>query len=121
MIRINHLSLRIKLDDVIKDVEMEQKILENIRRSSKIVGKKFRVIFWNENLSEKECEEFVKRNEKLLFEVNTKITKGYGNAWFVIDNSGMDKCTHRYKYTGDILTGIVNYVKIIKTMRERGE
>ena len=118
MIRISHLSLRIKLDDILKNINIEQKILENIRRASKIVGNQFKIIFWNENLTEEECKEFVKRNEKLLFEVNTKITKNYGNAWFVVDGSGKDKCKHRYKYTGDILTGIVNYVNIVKTMRK---
>ena len=114
----NYLSLRLKLDDIVKDRDFEQKVLENVRYCRKLVGKQFRVILWNENLSEKECKEFVKRNEKLLFEVNTKITKNYGNAWFVVDGSGKDKCKHRYKYTGDILTGIVNYVNIVKTMRK---
>ena len=125
MIRINHLSLRIKLDDVIKDVEMEQKILENIRRSSKIVGKKFRVIFWNENLSEKECEEFVKRNEKMLFEVTTQITSinsSFDNCWFLIDSDDSDKCKRRYCCKGDILTGIAEYIKMVKHFqRSRNE
>ena len=70
-------SLEMKLDDVIKDSGTELTILENIRRCSNIVGKMFQVIFWHENLTEKQCKEFVKRNEKLLFEVNTKITKRF--------------------------------------------
>ena len=53
-------SLRLKLNDVIgKD---EQVILENIRRCKQFVGKQFRVIFWNDGLSEKDCKDFVKRN-----------------------------------------------------------
>ena len=67
---MKYFSLRMKLDDVIKDGDTEKMILENIRRCSKVAGKVFRVILWHENLSEKDCEEFVKRNEHLLFEVN---------------------------------------------------
>ena len=71
---MNYLSLRIKLDDIVVDRNFEIQVLENIRYCRKIVGKQFRIILWNKNLSEKECESFVKRNEHLLFEVNTKIT-----------------------------------------------
>ena len=47
------LSLRMKLDDVVKDKDFEQKVLENLRYARKITGKQFRVIFWNENLTNK--------------------------------------------------------------------
>ena len=43
-----------KLDDVVKDIDTEKMILENIRRCSKVVGKVFRVIFWHENLLDKD-------------------------------------------------------------------
>ena len=79
--KLRYYSLRIKLDDVILNEDFEQKVLENIRYCRKLVGKQFRVIFWNENLTENQCEEFVKRNEHLLFEVHTKITKRFNMAW----------------------------------------
>ena len=107
-----------KLDDVIEDIDKEQIILENIRRCSKIVGKSFKVIFWHENLSERQCKDFVKRNEKLLFEVNTKITKRFNNAWFLIDSKN-EKSSGRYRYDGDILKGIVQYLEIINHMNKR--
>ena len=48
-------SLRMKLNDVIgKD---EQVILENIRRCQLFSGKEFKVIFRNDGLSLKECED----------------------------------------------------------------
>ena len=68
-------SLRMKLNDVIGD--NEQVILENIRRCKQFSGHGFKVIFRNDGLSSKKCEEFVKRNEKMLFEINTQITKFY--------------------------------------------
>ena len=64
---MKYYSIGMKLNDVIKDKDTEQTILENIRRCSKIVGKYFKVVFWHDGLSQKECKNFVKRNEKLLF------------------------------------------------------
>ena len=111
-------SLRMKLNDVIgKD---EQVILENIRRCKQFSGKEFRVIFRNDGLSSKECEKFVRRNEKMLFEINTKITSTnspFDKCWFLIDSDGNDKCTKRYSYKGDILTGIAEYVKMVKHLK----
>ena len=112
---MKYYSIGIKLDDVIKDADIEQIILENIRRCSKLVGKFFRVVFWYDNLTEKQCKDFIKRNEKLLFEVNTKITKEVEHIWFGI---GSD-INGRYRYEGDILKGIVQYLEIIKHIKKR--
>ena len=115
---MRYYSIRMKLDDVVKDKDTEQVVLENIRRCSKIVGKTFKVVFWHVNLTEQNCKDFVKRNEHLLFEVNTKITKRFGSAWFVIDSKN-EKSQARYRYDGDILQGISQYLKIINHMKKR--
>ena len=116
---IRYYSLRMNLEDVIKNKDTEQLVLENVRRCSKLVGKLFKIIFWHENLTEKECKDFVKRNEHLLFEVNTKITKGFENTWFLI-NSKNEKSSCRYRYEGgDMLEGIVEYLKIINHIKKR--
>ena len=81
---MQYYSLGMKLDEVIKDRDIEQTILENVRRCSKLVGKTFKVVFWHEELTEKDCKDFIERNEKLLFEVNTKITKNFRRVWFLI-------------------------------------
>ena len=113
-IGLRYYSIRMKLNDVIKNDNTEQTILENIRRCSKIVAKSFKVIFWHDGLTEKECKDFIKRNEKLLFEVNTKITKIQEKVWFLIgDGKG------RYRFDGDILNGISEYIKIINHMKKR--
>jgi len=113
---IQYYSIRLNLEDVIK--EKEQTILENIRRCSNIVGRSFKVVFWHKNLSEKECKDFVKRNEKLLFEVNTKITKQFEDVWFLI-NSENDRSPARYRFEGGILEGIVQYLEIINHIKKR--
>ena len=113
-------SLRIKLNDVIG--EEEQVILENIRRCKLFSGKQFKVIFRNDGLSSKECKEFVKRNEKMLFEINTKITSinsPFDNCWFLIDSDNSDKCKRRYSYKGDILLGIAEYIKMVKHFKRK--
>ena len=113
---MRYYSIGIKLDDVIKDKDTEQTILENIRRCSNIVGKWFKVVFWHVNLTEQNCKDFVKRNEHLLFEVNTKITKVQEDVWFSIDSK---KGSCRYTFDGDILTGISQYLKIINHIKKR--
>ena len=112
---MKYYSIGMKLNDVIKDKDTEQVVLENIRRCSNIVGKFFKVVFWHVNLTEQNCKDFVKRNEHLLFEVNTKITKIQEDVWFLI-GEGKDG---RYRFDGDILGGISEYLKIINHMKKR--
>jgi len=112
---MKYYSIGMKLNDVIKDKDTEQVVLENIRRCSNIVGKFFKVVFWHVNLTEQNCKDFVKRNEHLLFEVNTKITKVQEPVWFAIG-----ECSGgRYTFDGDILQGISQYLKIINHMKKR--
>ena len=112
-------SLRMKLNDVIgKD---EQVILENIRRCKQFSGHGFKVIFRNDGLSEKKCKDFVKRNEKMLFEITSQITSvnsSFDNCWFLIDLNDSDKCKRRYCYKGDILTGMAEYIKMVKHFKK---
>ena len=115
---MKYLSLRMKLDEIVKDKDFEQKVLENVRYCRKLVGKQFRVILWNENLSEEECKEFVKRNEHLLFEIHTKITKRFLPVWFLIKSDG-EKSKWRYKSEGNIFKGIASYLELIKHLKGR--
>ena len=112
---MKYYSIGMKLDDVIKDRDTEQVILDNIRRCNNIVGKMFKVVFWHVNLTEQECKDFVKRNEHLLFEVHTKITKIKEKVWFSI-GEGNDS---RYTFDGEILNGISEYLKIINHINKR--
>tara|TARA_Y100000401_G_C8251549_1_gene188429 strand:+ start:200 stop:586 length:387 start_codon:yes stop_codon:yes gene_type:complete len=106
------LSLRMKLDDVVKNLEYETQIIENIRYCRRVIGREFKVVFWNQNLLESEVKDFVKRNNEILFEINTEITKEFDLAWFVIGEE--DKSKHRYLYTGNILEGISMFLKVSK-------
>ena len=120
---MKYYSLEMKLDDVVKDGGTELTILENIRRCSKIVGKTFKVIFWNEKLSEKDCKDFIERNEHLLFEVHTQLSKQPIDTWFIIydylDKNKID-CRTRYRVEDtDILSGISRYLKVINHLKSK--
>jgi hypothetical protein len=110
---VKHWSLRIRLEGIINDSKNEQIILENLRRCSRHFGKHFKVIFWHKNVDNKTIKKFVKRNENLLFEINTQITKKFENCWFLIDSMEIDKSSWRYKWDGDIVSGIVKYFQLL--------
>ena len=112
------LSIGIKLDTVIKDSELERIVLENVVGCSKLVGNLFKVVFWHENLTGEDCKEFIKRNKEILFKVNSEITKDCNDIWFFIDSKNNNKYG-RYRYDGDILQGISQYLNIINHMKKR--
>ena len=112
-------SLRIKLNDIIWDIEYEQQVIENLRYCNNLNGNKFEIIFWYDNLSKKEIKDFVKRNENILLEMDIDITESHKtDAWFIIDSKG-EKNSWRYMYNGGILDGIVQYIKLTKHIKER--
>jgi len=111
--------LRIKLNDVIWNLEYEQQVMENLRYCNKLNRNKFEIIFWYDNLSTKEIKDFLKRNENILSDINIDITKSHKtDTWFIINSKG-EKNSWRYRYDGGILDGIVEYIKIIKHIKER--
>ena len=119
MLHGSYFSLRLKLDNVVSDRNFEQLVLENIRRCARLTGKQFKVIFWHEKLTKKECDEFVLRNKKLLLNINVQITKmATRRAWFLI-NSENEKSSHRYRYDGNILEGITKYIEMVKIIQKR--
>ena len=44
---------------------------------------------------------------------NTPITKKFENCWFLIDSMEIDKSSWRYKWDGDIVSGIVKYFQLL--------
>ena len=115
------LSLRMKLDEVVKDLDYEKKVIENIKYCRRIIGKEFKVIFWNKELLQSEVKDFIKRNSETLIEVNTEITKEFNICWFVIGEE--DESKHRYMYNGEILSGIAAFLKVSKILikKDRNE
>jgi len=115
---LEHLSLGLILDDVISDEKLENQIMENIKYCRKSLGKLFKVVFINNNVSEPEVRQFFKRHEKTLFEVNTTFTKNAQVVWFIISGDE-DKTKYRYKYKGSILKGIAEYRKMINILMKK--
>ena len=114
---MKYYSVRIKLDDVIVDSDYEKLVFENLNRCKIFCGVYFQVIFWNRDISEKEVSKFIKRNKDKLFEINAKITKRANYSWFLIDPDGNDISRYRFKWNGDILTGLVKYIDLLKNAK----
>ena len=93
-------------------------VLENLSRCHRLSEGKFKIIFWNKNISEKDVKAFINRNEELLFKFQTKITKKFDRTWFLIDSTGEDESKYSFKYTGEILQGIAKYIELILKVRK---
>ena len=119
------LSLKITLDEIIeKGLDYERKVLENLFRFSILLGTKyFKVVFLHKNVDGKLIDEFVVRNEKILFHINTKITGKDCSVWFAIEQeeSRNLNITYRYRYPGNILSGLVKYIELAKHFKEKDE
>ena len=66
-------------------------------------------------------EEFVERNEKILFHINTKITNVAISAWFVIEKEEdkNKRLIYRYRYPGDIMNGLDKYFTLVKHFKTK--
>ena len=117
--QLNIYSIRMNLEDFIGDEEQEKLILENLRFCKNYVGKLFLAIFKHDNLDEKTIKDFVKRNTDMLFEIGIEITSDDKFAWFLIDNTKLSKINWRYKWTGEILEGLVEYRKLVEHLKEK--
>jgi len=119
------MSLKISLDEIMENgLDYERKVLENLFRFSNILGSKFfKVIFLHKNTKIDDLNAFVDRNEKILFHINTKITGNDCSVWFAIEreetkNPGI---TYRYRYPGDILSGLVKYFEVASFLKGKYE
>jgi hypothetical protein len=112
-------SIRIELDKVLQSSDYEQLVFENLKRCKRLIGIKFNVIFWCNNLDKNVVKKFTKRNEDTLFNLGATITKEIGRTWFLIQSSKEEKSNSRYTYKGDVLEGIVEYLGIINHMLKR--
>ena len=116
------LSLKISLDEIIEEgLDYERKVMENLFRFSNYVGSKhFKIIFKHSELSEEQIKEFVGRNESVLFQLNTKITSSYCQAWFTIQRLSTENIgPYRYKYVGKIIDGLAQYFKMVKHLKDK--
>mgnify|MGYP003155082233 CR=1 FL=1 len=116
-------SIGLTLDDVVSNLEYEQLVFQNLKRCYRFASKQFRVVFWNDKLTETEIKNFVKRNQDILFEFSTQITSKknrnkFDSIWFIIED-GECKINHRYQWKGDILSGLAEFTKIIRFLNKK--
>ena len=112
-------SIRIELDEVLKNKEHTQLVFENLKHCKRNVGLRFKVILWHKKLDKKTIKDFTIKNKELLFELNAQITAQFNKSWFLIKSSESEISDARYRYEGDVIDGIVEYLKIVKHIIRR--
>jgi len=118
--QLNIYSIRMNLEDFIGDEEQEKLILENLRFCKNFVGKLFLAIFKHNGLDSKKIESFVKRHSNLLFDIGVEITSEDKFSWFIIDDGEIGtKINWRYKWTGEILKGLVEYKNLVTHLKQK--
>ena len=119
------MSLKISFDEIIENgLDYERKVFENLLRFYNILGPKyFKVVFLHKNLDTEDINKFVERNEKVLFHLNTKITGNDCSVWFAIerDETRNPAISYRYRYPGDILSGLVKYFSLATFLKGKYE
>ena len=115
---MKYMSVSLKLDDVVLNEKIEKKVIDKLLECKKLSGNLFKVVFFHTKMKQKECKDFVKRNQDNLFELGTDITKSSKDTWLLIDSKN-ERSRGRYRYEGDILRGIVQYIEIINHMKKR--
>jgi hypothetical protein len=114
-------SVRIDLEEMIKNVNYEISVIEKLYKCKLNAERAFKVIFYYENLNEKDIKEFVKRHEDSLFKLHADITNKDKIAWFCISKKEKPntKRNLRYYYRGDIMSGLDFYIKLIVNINKR--
>ena len=125
-------SVGIILDNLIKDIDFEKKVLERLKGCCKFSTNAFKVVLFHYNIPSKEIKAFIKRNTESLFNIHVDITKQYNKRVFFmirperifyirdtvvkfykkIDN-------YRYMYTGNILDGLNQYITLIQHIKQK--
>ena len=70
-------------------------------------------------MKQKECKDFVKRNQDNLFKLGTDITKSNKDTWLLIDSKNENKSNWRYKWNGGVLSGLDEYIRLVTFINNR--
>ena len=116
---MKYMSVTIKLDDIVFDIEIEKKVINKLLECKNYSGKLFRVIFYHREMKQKECKDFVKRNQDSLFQLSTDITKLSKDTWMLIDSNNENNSKWRYKWDGGIISGLNEYIRLASHINKR--
>ena len=113
-------SVGIILDNLIKDIDFEKKVLEKLKGCCKFSTNAFKVVLFHYNIPSKEIKAFIKRNTESLFNIHVDITKQYNkNVFFMIRPFYKKIDNYRYMYTGNILDGLNQYITLIQHIKQK--
>tara|TARA_Y100000310_G_scaffold58107_1_gene53350 strand:+ start:220 stop:597 length:378 start_codon:yes stop_codon:yes gene_type:complete len=113
-------SVGITLDDLIKDIDFEKKVLEKLKGCCKFSSNAFRVVLFHHNVPSKEIKAFIKRNTESLFNIHVDITKQYNTrVFFLIRSYYKSINNYRYMYIGNILDGLNQYITLMHHIKQK--
>jgi len=108
------------LDDLIKDIDFEKKVLEKLKECCKFSTYAFRVVFYHDVVPPKEIKAFIKRNTESLFNIHVDITKQYNTrVFFLIRSYYKSINNYRYMYVGNILDGLNQYITLMQYIKQK--
>ena len=116
---MKYMSVSLKLDDVVLNDKIEKKVIDKLLECKKLSGNLFKVVFFHTKMKQKECKDFVKRNQDNLFELGTDITKSNKDTWLLIDSKNENKSNWRYKWDGGVLSGLDEYIRLVTFINNR--
>ena len=118
---MNNMSICINLEYLLLNEDNENSVIEKLLMCKKINHAHFNVTFWYKDIKEVEIKAFVKRNENILFELNSHITKNPKNIWFLVSTKlEMSDIYSRYTWDGDnVVQGIDEYISLSKNVHIR--
>jgi hypothetical protein len=121
MMRISKFSIRIKLDDFIENKVLERLIVDKLINDVDYICRgNVKVVFYNQNISQKRIKEFINRHSKLFSTYVVEFTKEFKNTWFLINTDGDDISKWRYMTKDNILNGIDSYINLVKHIQKKG-
>ena len=109
------------MSDILIGKDSEKIIIDKIRECFNI-SKYFSLIILNDNdTPNSEINDFLERNDKDLLGFSTIITNEASEVretWFLVGTDNY-KIQWRYRYEGDIISGLQYYIDILKHIKQR--
>jgi len=112
-------SIGIPLSDVFDNPEP---ILKKLLDCHEITGSNLRVLFYNKIHDGVEIEKFLKKYADLVFKLNITITKDLDEvSFFHINHDPSTNPFHRYGYRGDAMSGLKQFIQLMKHINTRAQ
>tara|TARA_A100001391_G_scaffold135938_2_gene94631 strand:+ start:1080 stop:1427 length:348 start_codon:yes stop_codon:yes gene_type:complete len=109
--------LGLMFDDVYDNdehIELVYKFLKDNKRELKLV-------LYNQKVSDKDVATFVKKHEKKLIDLGTKITRDLTETCYFLISTQDTVIHYTMKFSGDVLKGLETLQELLSTVEHRSK